>query len=85
MHSVSTIAIYALGFRLVCARACGTKYSLQQLIQTHVPTVWAIDTYRKDREVRLRYCAIIIQASGYGIKRYSLDLDLNMYELDFKY
>ena len=38
--------------RLICARACGTQYTLAQLMQTHVPTVWAIDHYRKDKEVR---------------------------------
>jgi Rho-related BTB domain-containing protein 1/2 len=37
--------------RLVCARACGTKYNLQQLMQTHHSTIWAIDNYRRDVEV----------------------------------
>ena len=39
--------------RLVCSRACATRYTLQQLVQTHVPTVWAIDQYRKNQEVRV--------------------------------
>jgi len=38
--------------RLVCSRACDTRYSLPQLVQTHVPTVWAIDQYRKNPQVR---------------------------------
>ena len=37
--------------RLICAQACGTVYSLAQLMHTHVPTVWAIDHYRKDKNV----------------------------------
>jgi len=37
--------------RLICSRAFGTKYSLPQLVQTHVPTVWAIDQYRKNPQV----------------------------------
>ena len=37
--------------RLICTRACGNEYTLPQLMVTHVPTVWAIDHYRKDREV----------------------------------
>ena len=36
---------------LVCSRACGTKYSLKELLQTHVSTVWAVDQYRTNPEV----------------------------------
>ena len=38
--------------RLVCSRACGTSYTLKQLMRTHVPGVWAIDHYRNDKKVR---------------------------------
>lgn len=38
--------------RLICSRACGTKYGLSQLMQTHVPTVWAIDQYRKNSQAQ---------------------------------
>ena len=38
--------------RLICARACRQKVSLSQLLNTHVPTVWAIDQYRIYKEVR---------------------------------
>jgi len=37
--------------RLICSLACQRKYSLVELMQTHVPTVWAIDQYRKNFEV----------------------------------
>ena len=37
--------------RLICARACNKKVSLSQLLNTHVPTVWAIDQYRIYKEV----------------------------------
>jgi len=37
--------------RLARSRACGTEYSLPQLVQTHVPTIWAIDQYRTASEV----------------------------------
>lgn len=37
--------------RLICARACNQKVSLSQLLNTHVPTVWAIDQYRMYKEV----------------------------------
>ena len=37
--------------RLICARACRQKSSLSQLLNTHVPTVWAIDQYRIYKEV----------------------------------
>ena len=39
--------------RLICARACNQKVSLSQLLNTHVPTVWAIDQYRIYKEVIL--------------------------------
>ena len=38
--------------RLICSLACQRKYSLTELMQTHVPTVWAIDQYRKNFEVQ---------------------------------
>ncbi|XP_014673141.1 PREDICTED: rho-related BTB domain-containing protein 1-like [Priapulus caudatus] len=37
--------------RLICARACDTRVTLEQLIVPHVPTVWAIDQYRIQRQV----------------------------------
>ena len=37
--------------RLICARACNQKVGLSQLLNTHVPTVWAIDQYRIYKEV----------------------------------
>uniref|UniRef100_A0A0K2VAD6 BTB domain-containing protein n=1 Tax=Lepeophtheirus salmonis TaxID=72036 RepID=A0A0K2VAD6_LEPSM len=37
--------------RLICARACKQKVSLSQLLNTHVPTVWAIDQYRIYKDV----------------------------------
>jgi Rho-related BTB domain-containing protein 1/2 len=37
---------------LTCAWACDTKYTLQNLVKSHAATVWAIDHYRNDREVR---------------------------------
>jgi len=37
--------------RLICARSCQRQYSLTKLMQTHVPTVWAIDQYRRSSEV----------------------------------
>ena len=37
--------------RLICARACNQKVGLSQLLNTHVPTVWAIDQYRMYKEV----------------------------------
>ena len=40
--------------RLICARACNQKVGLSQLLNTHVPTVWAIDQYRIYKEVRIR-------------------------------
>ncbi|XP_074640911.1 rho-related BTB domain-containing protein 1-like [Tubulanus polymorphus] len=45
--------------RLVCSRACHSRYSLEQLMQTHIPTVWAIDNYNMDREVlSLSFCDV---------------------------
>ncbi|CAD5116566.1 DgyrCDS5445 [Dimorphilus gyrociliatus] len=40
--------------RLVCSQARGTKYSLEQLIQTHIPTVWALDHYQNNIHVLRR-------------------------------
>ena len=40
--------------RLICARACNQKVGLSQLLNTHVPTVWAIDQYRIYKEVHYR-------------------------------
>lgn len=37
--------------RLICARACNKHVSLSQLLNTHVPTVWAIDQYRIYKDV----------------------------------
>ncbi|CAM1326038.1 RHOBTB1 (predicted) [Pycnogonum litorale] len=37
--------------RLICARACNAQVTLGQLMTTHVPTVWAIDQYRINKEV----------------------------------
>ncbi|XP_065339074.1 rho-related BTB domain-containing protein 1 isoform X3 [Cloeon dipterum] len=37
--------------RLICARACNKRVSLEQLLTTHVPTVWAIDQYRIYKDV----------------------------------
>ena len=45
--------------RLICARACRQKVSLGQLLNTHVPTVWAIDQYRIYKEVSLVVVTII--------------------------
>ncbi|KAI1278127.1 Rho-related BTB domain-containing protein 1 [Halotydeus destructor] len=45
--------------RLICARACDSRLDLNQLIQTHVPTVWAIDQYRIHRNVLERSCGVI--------------------------
>jgi GTPase SAR1 family protein len=39
--------------RLICARSCQRQYSLPELMQTHVPTVWAIDHYRRNSEVNI--------------------------------
>lgn len=37
--------------RLVWARASNKQFSLAELLNTHVPTVWAIDQYRVCKEV----------------------------------
>lgn len=42
--------------RLICARACNKRVSLEQLLTTHVPTVWAIDQYRIYKDVSIRMC-----------------------------
>ena len=41
--------------RLICARACNKKFSLSQLLNTHVPTVFAIDQYRIYKEVGVQW------------------------------
>ena len=45
--------------RLICARACNSRLHLSQLMQTHIPTVWAIDQYRMHKEVLERSCSVI--------------------------
>ncbi|KAK8395203.1 hypothetical protein O3P69_006139 [Scylla paramamosain] len=45
--------------RLICARACNKKFSLSQLLNTHVPTVFAIDQYRIYKEVLERSCVVV--------------------------
>ncbi|KFB35166.1 rhogtpase [Anopheles sinensis] len=42
--------------RLICARACNKHVSLSQLLNTHVPTVWAIDQYRIYKDVSVPLC-----------------------------
>ena len=37
--------------RLICAKACDQTISLNQLLNVHTPTVWAIDRYRMCREI----------------------------------
>lgn len=37
--------------RLICARSWKQKVGLSQLLNSHVPTVWAIDQYRIYKEV----------------------------------
>lgn len=39
--------------RLICARAYNKQFSLSQLLNTHVPTVFAIDQYRIYKEVMI--------------------------------
>ena len=48
--------------RLNCARACNKKVSLTQLLNTHVPTVWAIDQYRIYKEVKKQNQQIFISS-----------------------
>ena len=38
--------------RLICARVYNKQVSLSELVTMHVPTVWAVDTYRIHKEVR---------------------------------
>lgn len=45
--------------RLICARACNKQVSLSQLINTHIPTVWAIDQYRIYKEVLERSWEVV--------------------------
>ncbi|KAK2166216.1 hypothetical protein NP493_1329g00003 [Ridgeia piscesae] len=54
LHVVKCVVVGDTGVgktRLICSRACGTRYSLPQLSASHVPTVWAIDQYRKSQQV----------------------------------
>lgn len=37
---------------LICAWACGTNYNLERLVKTPSSSVWAIDHYRNDQEVK---------------------------------
>jgi len=37
--------------RLICARVYSKQVSLAELLTMHVPTVWAVDTYRTHKEV----------------------------------
>jgi len=37
--------------RLICARTCNSRLDLTQLMNTHIPTVWAIDQYHIHKEV----------------------------------
>lgn len=45
--------------RLICARACDTRFTLSQLMTTHIPTVWAIDQYRIYKDVLERSWEIV--------------------------
>ncbi|CAH0393986.1 unnamed protein product [Bemisia tabaci] len=45
--------------RLICARACNKQVSLSQLLNTHVPTVWAIDQYRIYKDVLERSWEVV--------------------------
>ncbi|XP_064111058.1 rho-related BTB domain-containing protein 1 isoform X2 [Macrobrachium rosenbergii] len=45
--------------RLIRARACNKQFSLSQLLNTHVPTVFAIDQYRIYKEVLERSCVVV--------------------------
>jgi len=38
---------------LITAWACNTSYNIEQLVKTHVSTVWAHDHYRQDQDVSL--------------------------------
>lgn len=54
LHMIKCVVVGDTGVgktRLICSRVCGTRYTLHQLTQTHVPTVWAIDQYRKNPQV----------------------------------
>ncbi|XP_078668087.1 rho-related BTB domain-containing protein 1-like isoform X3 [Branchiostoma floridae x Branchiostoma belcheri] len=45
--------------RLICARACATPITKQQLLATHVPTVWAIDQYQISPQILERSYDIV--------------------------
>ena len=62
--------------RLICARACNAQYKLQQLLGTHVSTVWAIDHYRKDKEVRHRQLLGTHVSTVWAIDHYRKDKEV---------
>ena len=45
--------------RLTCARAARKRCSMSQLMNPHVPTVWAIDQYRIYKEVLKNSCTVL--------------------------
>lgn len=54
LHVVKCVVVGDKGVgksHLVCAKACGTKYTLRDLVQTHISTVWAVDQYRTNPKV----------------------------------
>ena len=54
LHVVKCVVVGDRGVgksHLVCAKACGTKYTLRDLVQTHISTVWAVDHYRTNPKV----------------------------------
>lgn len=51
--------------RLICARALDSRLQLNQLISTHIPTVWAIDQYRIHKQVITRQPIQVIRISYY--------------------
>ena len=79
LHVVKCVVVGDTGVgktRLICSRACGTRYSLPQLSASHVPTVWAIDQYRKSQQVVSTFlpisqltCQSIGQSIGKSIGR----------------
>lgn len=55
--------------RLICARALDSKLQLNQLISTHIPTVWAIDQYRIHKQVSLDiFCLFFVVRNCIGKK-----------------
>ncbi|XP_054721426.1 rho-related BTB domain-containing protein 2-like [Uloborus diversus] len=45
--------------RLICAQACNAFLTLPQMLATHIPTVWAIDQYRIQKEVLRRSWMVV--------------------------